>query len=65
MNGQTVFNIRQIKPRIVRSDFRMIDDVMSHDVIGSYIIEKIAKLGDRFTKKGWIVRQLEYHQILL
>ena len=52
MNDQTVFNVIKTKPGIVRSDFRMTDDVMSDDVMGSDIIAKIAKLAHHFTKKG-------------
>ena len=38
-----VFNIRQTKPGIVRSDFRMTDDVMSNDVMSYDVILKINK----------------------
>ena len=59
MNGQTVFNVIKTKPRIVRSDFRMTDDVMPDDVMSSDIIAKIAKLVQHFTKKGSIVGRFE------
>ena len=52
MNRQTVFNVIKTNPGIVRSDFRMTDDVMSDDVMSSDIIAKIAKLVQHFTKKG-------------
>ena len=52
MNGQTVFNAIEPKPEIVRSDFRMTNDVMSDYVIGYYIIVKMVKLAHYFLGKG-------------
>ena len=64
MNGQTVFNAIEPKPEIVRSDFRMTNDVMSDYVIGYYIIVKMVKLAHYFLGKGWVRRWPEYRQVL-
>jgi len=52
MYGQTVFNTILIEPGIIRSDFRMTDDVMTDYVISYDIITKIFKFPHRFLKRG-------------
>ena len=51
MNGQTVFNIGETDPGIVRSNFRMTDGVISDYVMGDWIILKMEKFQSHFWKR--------------